>query len=203
MIKRDTRFKRAFGQTLLTAAILALVATPVAADGRNRTNDLLRDQIFGAFSDADIDRYVRWISGADLEIYPGIMESWGGFTMRADGRAQTLDSIRIYNTGRPPFCVRARARMASGPLVGRLAQSNTGVNMLIGQGESESVVSYSARLYLPGAGELVSDYVVWAPDMSLPERKCSAVAPAWLEQWAAQPATGEDSQVVGELAERR
>lgn len=203
MIRRDTRFKRAIGRPLLIATILALVATPVAADGRNRTNELLRSQIFGAFRDADIGRYVRWTLGADNEIFPGIVESWGGFTSQADGRAQTLDSIRLYNTGRPPFCVRARARMVSGPLVGRLAQSNTDANMLIGPGESESVVSYSARLYLPGPNSLVSDYIVWAPDMSLPERQCSAVAPAWLEQWAAQPATGNDRRIVGALAERR
>lgn len=192
MIKRD------LGRTLLTAAILALFATPAAADERNRTNELLRSQIFGAFSDADIRRYTTWNVGGDSEIFPGVTISWGGFASRADGRAQTLDSVRIYNTGRPTFCVRARARMVSGPLVGHLAQSNTSVNMLIGPGESESVVSYSARRYLTDASALVSDYVVWAPNMSLPERKCSAVAPEWLEQWAAQPATGNDSRIVGQ-----
>lgn len=190
-----TRLASAIRPGLMAAAGLFLALIAQAAEAQNRTNDHLRETIFTSqgFSNAEINRYVRFASGQDTEILPGIYFSRGGFTSSDGSRSQSLDALRLYNESRVTFCVRPEGRLTSGPFLNAQSGGNVGSTFLLTPGSSETVLAHSLRRVVSGGtGNLEMSFYFWLADMNAPSgRRCAALEPPGLQDWVRDPQRSE------------
>lgn len=126
-------------------ALTALMVSPVAAAARSRSNEYPRGAIFGGFSDSELRGYVMWVENDDAELIPGVFLSVGGYSVRGDGRSESLFTAEVFNTTRHPFCLRVRQARVGGPFVGRQRLDNSGINMLVDAGGKAAIAPTPAR----------------------------------------------------------
>jgi hypothetical protein len=166
--------------------LAALLAAPIAAEARSRSNEDLRRAIFGGFSDSELSGYVLWVPSDDIQIIDGVFLSIGGYSVRGDGRSESLFTAEVHNTTPHPFCMRVRQIMRSGPFVGRVRVDNSGINILVDARSKAAIATYTAAPAVSGQPDFRADTLAWTPNLSAPEgRKCSSVEPAEVQQMLA------------------
>jgi hypothetical protein len=169
--------------------LAAAIASP--AEARNRTTEMMISDMAEragvsyqtAFERADTQL------GEDLDLYPGIIESSGGFSYSYGGQAVTLIGVRLYNENNFALCVRAKGALVGGPMAGSRQGGSIGYNFLIEPRSSESVIAHTAnRAYsVMNTGQYATEYYLWPAAPASVERRCSSIAPADLESWAQAP----------------
>jgi len=174
-------------------AILSLIVltTPAWSSGDSRLNRYFRGELRGqGFPDPVINRFLSFYQGfPDDVLHPaGLVESSGGYGGSYQGRAVTLYAVRLYNDTGVAVCVRAKGGLISGPMMGTRSGGSIGYNFLLESGSSESVVAHMANRDVPGVNTTSIGYYFWLPDPNpRADRRCSSVAPADVERWAATP----------------
>lgn len=181
---------KAFANCLVTAAALMwALAVSSPAEARNRTTEMLVADI-AAGAGVDYDTALSRMfteQGEDPELLPGIFSSSGAFSYSYRGEAITMSAVRIFNETGFAICVRAKAALLGGPMVGSRQAGNLGFNFVIEPGTSESVIMHVADRYaFPGPQHYTNAYYFWS---ALPgtEGRCSPVAPADLDSFDQQP----------------
>lgn len=160
----------------------AMLAVTTAVEARNRTNEELRRSIFGNFSDRQMRDHVFWVGGDDIELAPGVFASAGGYSVRGDGRSESLFTVQIFNESRHAICLRVRQTMAAGPFVGRLRLDNGGRNMLAEPRGKAAIATYTAAPAVSGAPDFRFDGLAWTPNPGAAGgRTCSSVQPPEIE----------------------
>ena len=182
------------GVTACTVIGLALTsASPAAA--RNRTTEMLVADIAagaGVSYDTALNR-MDTQQGDDNEILPGIYSSSGAFAYSYRGEAVSMSAVRIFNETGFAICVRARAALTGGPMVGSRQAGNLGFNFVVEPGTSESVIMHVAdRHAFSDLQHYANAYYFWS---ALPggDQRCSPVAPGDLDSFdrAALPPGGQ------------
>ncbi|NJS14771.1 MAG: hypothetical protein HC788_09400 [Sphingopyxis sp.] len=182
------------GVTACTVIGLALTsASPAAA--RNRTSEMLIADIAaraGVSYNTALERMDSQ-QGEDVELLPGIFVSSGAFAYSYRGEAVSMSAVRIFNETGFAICVRARAALTGGPMVGSRQAGNLGFNFVVEPGTSESVIMHVAdRHAFSDLQHYANAYYFWS---ALPggDQRCSPVAPGDLDSFdrAALPPGGQ------------
>ncbi len=170
------------GVTACTVIGLALTcASPAAA--RNRTSEMLIADIAaraGVSYDTALNRMDSQ-HGDDVELLPGIYSSSGAFAYSYRGEAVSMSAVRIFNETGFAICVRARAALTGGPMVGSREAGNLGFNFVVEPGTSESVIMHVSDRHAFADGQFYAiSYYLWS---ALPgdDQRCSPVAPGDLD----------------------
>lgn len=167
-----------FASSLRLLGAVLILAAPIAAEARNRTNEDLRRAIFGNFSDSQLRGYVNWAGSEDPELVSGVFISIGGYVVAGDGRSESFFTAQIFNTTPHAFCLRVRQAMVGGPFVGRQRLDNSGINMLVDPGGKAAIATYTAAPAVAGTPDFRADGIAWTPNFAAAEgSKCSSVEP--------------------------
>lgn len=169
-------------------AVLAMSATAAPVMAQNRVLSMMIQDIRNrGVSDADMRRTVAFYDWADQELLPGIIESRGAFSSRANPPV-TVIAARLFNESRIAICFRAMGRLISGPLVGSRGNGRLGQNVLLEAGRNDTILVHSLPSYVgsTGPGTMVTAYYMWLPAPAGTAQRCASSAPPDLERWAAQ-----------------
>jgi hypothetical protein len=170
----------AFG---IACALGLAAANPAAA--RNRTSEMLIADIAARAGVSYETARGRMDSqhGDDVELLPGIYSSSGAFAYSYRGEAVSMSAVRIFNENDFAICVRARAALTGGPMVGSREAGNLGFNFVVEPGTSVSVIMHVAdwRAFSDLQHYALS-YYLWT---ALPgaDQRCSPVAPRDLDSF--------------------
>ncbi len=177
----------------ITAALA--LASASEAEARNRTSEMLIADIAaraGVSYNTALER-MESQQGEDVEPLPGIFVSSGAFAYSYRGEAVSMSAVRIFNETGFAICVRARAALTGGPMVGSRQAGNLGFNFVVEPGTSESVIMHVAdRHAFSDLQHYANAYYFWS---ALPggDQRCSPVAPGDLGSFdrAALPPGGQ------------
>lgn len=209
-MKRKTVTKRggmsgSLAGAAAAAALAVTAANPAAA--RNRTTEMLIAEAAagaGVSYQTVLDRSDTQ-QGEDIEFFPGIYQSTGGFSYSYGGSARTLIAMRLFNENNFAICVRSNAALLGGPMAGTEQGASLGYNVLIEPRSSEPViVNTAARTHsLSSTAYYASRFYFWLAAPAVTERRCSSVAPADLEVVDTLPLPNAGESLAGSTPELR
>jgi hypothetical protein len=176
------RLKAALRAVVFSAASAAVLIGAGPAAARNRTTEMLIADIArraGVSYETARSRSDTQ-TGEDIEMYPGVFESSGGFSYSYGGSARTLIAVRIFNENNFAICVRSNAALIGGPMAGSEQGESLGYNVLIEPRSSEPVIANSVArsMSVNNISNYATRYYFWLAAPAGTERRCSSMAPA-------------------------